>query len=463
MKCLVLPLPPSILHPLLLLALAYPALAQDAARKPAIPAPTMKSCLSSFDLADGDAVIFLGDSITHQCLYTQYVEDYFYTRQPRTRLHFYNAGVNADFAVDAAMRFDDDVTPFKPKYVTLLFGMNDGAYRPFDQEKFDFYQQNITGLMDRIKALGATPVLMTPTLYDGRANRMRNPDPALAKRDAYYNGVLALYGAWLRQQAEDQGFGFVDLYSPLNNLTSRQRKQNPKWTMTSDAIHPDVVGQCVMAGAFIEELVKPTVVSDVQLSRQDGKWLARAATNATVDQIHQEDAVLAFSITASALPWVLPEDAAEGVKFARLSRFTSETLSVRGLNPGRYALKIDGHEVGQWDDEAWAAGIVLQDNPMTPEHQQSARVAQLNKERNDTFERPLRTEFQNFKTKRQNVAKAAYEKSPHLEELKTQLDLAHADLLKTMKEMRDKAKAIEDQIYAANQPKPHRYEIAPAK
>ena len=48
------------------------------------------------ELADGDALVFLGDSITHGCLYTQYVEDFFYTRFPTRRLHFHNAGVSGD-------------------------------------------------------------------------------------------------------------------------------------------------------------------------------------------------------------------------------------------------------------------------------------------------------------------------------------------------------------------------------
>ncbi len=53
-----------------------------------LPAPVTK-----LDLQDGDTLVFLGDSITHQCLYTQYVEDYFYTRYPKLRIKFHNAGV----------------------------------------------------------------------------------------------------------------------------------------------------------------------------------------------------------------------------------------------------------------------------------------------------------------------------------------------------------------------------------
>ena len=68
---------------------------------------------ASLDLQDGDTVVFLGDSITHQCLYTQYVEDFFHTRFPERRIHFHNAGVGGDKAADVLARFDDDVAAAK--------------------------------------------------------------------------------------------------------------------------------------------------------------------------------------------------------------------------------------------------------------------------------------------------------------------------------------------------------------
>ena len=77
------------------------------------------------ELADGDCLVFLGDSITHQCLYTQYVEDYFYTRFPNIRVKYHNAGVGGAKAWDALERFERDVAAYKPKYVTILLGMNE--------------------------------------------------------------------------------------------------------------------------------------------------------------------------------------------------------------------------------------------------------------------------------------------------------------------------------------------------
>ena len=91
--------------------------------------------------AAGDTIVFLGDSITAQCLYTQYLENYFYTRYPHLRLNFHNAGVSGDTAADALARFDRDVAAYKPKYVTVLLGMNDGAAKVFDPALFDTYQR----------------------------------------------------------------------------------------------------------------------------------------------------------------------------------------------------------------------------------------------------------------------------------------------------------------------------------
>lgn len=119
--------------------LAWPAsLPAQETRPPAIV--DNKPIVRAIELKDGDTLVFLGDSITHQCLYTQYIEDYFYTRHPKMRVRFHNAGVGGDRAADALRRFDEDVAAFKPKYVTILLGMNDGTYRDFDKATFDTYQ-----------------------------------------------------------------------------------------------------------------------------------------------------------------------------------------------------------------------------------------------------------------------------------------------------------------------------------
>src|SRR5688572_18385548 len=118
---------PSLRLTLVILATSVSTLlAQQPAAAPAPEAAVeFQPIHSKIQLKSGDTLVFLGDSITHQCLYTQYVEDYFYTRYPKRRIHFHNAGVGGDRATNALARFDEDVASFKPKYVTILLGMND--------------------------------------------------------------------------------------------------------------------------------------------------------------------------------------------------------------------------------------------------------------------------------------------------------------------------------------------------
>src|SRR6266853_6866721 len=51
-----------------------------------------------FFIKDGDRVVFLGDSITEQRLYTTYIEAYTLTRYPKWALYFRNVGWGGDTA-----------------------------------------------------------------------------------------------------------------------------------------------------------------------------------------------------------------------------------------------------------------------------------------------------------------------------------------------------------------------------
>ena len=86
------------------LAFGLQSLAPAAEPQAAAEAPAFKTLLPQMTLEDGDTLVFLGDSITHQCLYTQYVEDFYYTRFPKLHIHFHNAGVGGDRASDALVR-----------------------------------------------------------------------------------------------------------------------------------------------------------------------------------------------------------------------------------------------------------------------------------------------------------------------------------------------------------------------
>jgi lysophospholipase L1-like esterase len=421
-------------------------------------AAEFKTPVTSIDLQDGDTLVFLGDSITHQCLYTQYVEDYFYTRYPGRRILFHNAGVSGDTAADALDRFAEDVAPFNPKYITVLLGMNDGSYQHFNHDIFAEYEMGMTELSDRMEALDAKMIFMGPTMYDARVASVKPPrwlkdQEKIAQATRYYNAVLAFYGTWARDAALERGAGYVDLLGPLGYHTTQQRLEDPAFTLIPDAVHPGPDGHAVMAFELLEQMNADRSVSGVTASRKsNGKWRV-ASPDGVVADVSGEGDALRFSFTAEALPWVLPPDAARGYKLTHAGhKLSNERLSVRGLKAGKYSLKIDGVEVGQYSHTQLGSKVELQGNEKTPQDQQALAVAMLNKERNEKVVRPLRKQWQTRKGKRRQKLQ---EKDPAAyEQFYAGFEAEVARLLLEKAE-------FEERIYQLAHPKTRVYEINP--
>ena len=412
----------------------------------------------SLDLQDGDSIVFLGDSITHQRLYTQYVEDYFYTRMPHVRLKLHNAGVGGARAWDALARFDEDVAAYKPKYVTILLGMNDGSYQPYNEEIFQTYHQDMTELLSRLEAIGAEPIPMTPTMFDARAARMgkRKRDP---NSTALYNSVLAYYGTWLRDVSHQKGYRFVDMWSPLNNITFEERKTNPSFTIIKDAVHPGPDGQVVMATSMVNDLGLPRQVSNIRITvRPQGKPTVHASGGELSDLEVTDDGI-AFTWHAKCLPWVLPESAQLGVELTKLGhKLSREALEIHGLAPGKYALLIDDTEVGQYSHANLERHIELQANQNTPQYQQALQVATINKQRNEGPIGKLRGEWSRFQ--RYARSKRAAEQQPDNAQAQKQLATLKEQIngmANRVAEANAAAKELEDQIFEINTPPARRY------
>src|SRR5437773_9994489 len=83
----------------------------------------------TFFLKKGDVVVVMGDSITEQRLYSNYLEIWSQTRFPSYNLVFRNVGIGGDSSGGGNGRFKRDVLPHKPTVLTVDFGMNDGGYQ----------------------------------------------------------------------------------------------------------------------------------------------------------------------------------------------------------------------------------------------------------------------------------------------------------------------------------------------
>ena len=151
-----------------------------------------------FFIKDGDRVVFLGDSITEQRLYTTYIEAYALTRHPEWKLWFRNVGWGGDtswlrqrahpdekqlFAADEATQqkmvedsvgrgLKRDVLPLKPTAVTIKFGMNDHSYQKFREDIFKAYVRSQSELAKVLEANGARVAFLTPQPIEDK-----RPDP----------------------------------------------------------------------------------------------------------------------------------------------------------------------------------------------------------------------------------------------------------------------------------------------
>ena len=420
-----------------------------------------KSPLAKLDLAGGDCIVFLGDSITHQRLYTQYVEDFLYTRYPNRRLRLHNAGVGGARAIDALDRFDRDVASYKPKYVTVLLGMNDGRYRPYDEEIFQTYRDDMLAVIERIRGCGATPILMTPTMFDAGAART-----SARKRDAtsveLYNSVLAYYGTWLRDVANENGFGFVDMYSPLNNLTIAQRKKEPGFTLIKDAVHPGPSGQLIMAAAMLQDLGFAGPLSNIRLDLTRDNPVLRTK-GGRLTNFAQSDGKVEFNWLADGLPFVVLPEAQVGAEMLRMgARMSRERISVFGLSAHRYELLIDDRSVGKYSARDLAGGIELQGNELTPQYGQAKKVAMLNRDRNAGPIKKLRDEWSRFQRYARDQRKlAANPDDKALSDSVAELEPQMNSLESRVATHQAAAKALEDEIFQVNSPRVLKFSLRP--
>ena len=89
-------------------------------------------------------------------LYTTFVESYVVTRFPNLPVTFTHSGWGGDRVTgggggNADTRLDRDVFPYHPTVLTIMLGMNDGGYKPFDEKLFEKFETGYRHLIDSVK------------------------------------------------------------------------------------------------------------------------------------------------------------------------------------------------------------------------------------------------------------------------------------------------------------------------
>ncbi|MFM7844950.1 MAG: SGNH/GDSL hydrolase family protein [Planctomycetota bacterium] len=331
-----------------LLAMLLLAVAPMVLMSPLTVSPLLAA---DFFFKDGDVVVMIGDSITEQHLYSNYVEMWTVTRFPQWKLTFRNVGIGGDRSVGGNSRFTRDVLLHKPTAMTVDFGMNDGGYRAFGDDTFKPYMDGLQGMADQAKAAKIRTAWVTPQPLD-------NGDQGATALTGY-NQTLEQFSAGVKTIAEKNAGLFVDQFHPYLAVLDKARGAGPKYDRITggDAVHPGPPGQALMAASILKGLSFPSLVSTVELDGATGKLVA--ANNCQVDQVTRKDGGLVFHRLDRALPF-FPSEAASILSNAPLlEELNDYRLKVTGLAAGKYAVKVGGELVATHTAEELAQGVNL--------------------------------------------------------------------------------------------------------
>jgi len=304
-----------------------------------------------FFFKDGDRVVMIGDSITEQHLYSNYVEMWTITRFPGWDINFRNVGIGGDRSTGGNGRFKRDVVSYKPTALTVDFGMNDGGYRPFDEPGFKTYMGGLQGMADQAKAAGTRVAWVTPQPLD---TAEQGPTALTA-----YNLTLEKYSEGVKTIADKNGGVFVDQFHPYLAVLDKARTAGAKYDRITggDAVHPGFAGQSLMAASILKGLQFPTLVSSVEIDLSAPAGIK--AANCQVTGLAREGGAVRFQRKDNALPF-FPEEAKGILKWAPLvDELNVYTLKVAGLKTGSYEIRLGGKKVAEHSAEDLAKGVNL--------------------------------------------------------------------------------------------------------
>jgi len=366
--------------------------------------PTLLVCgtasaetIDSFYLHAGDTVVFYGDSITDQRLYTMLAEFYTVTRYPQRNIRFVHSGWGGDRVTGGGggpidVRLQRDVLAYHPTVMTIMLGMNDGRYVNHKTEDDETYYAGYRHLVETVRH--AEPNLRITAIEPSPFDDVTRSFTLLP---GGYNEVLRKYAEFIKHYANEAHVDVADLNEPV---VAMLRKANAEDAATAqkilpDRVHPALAGHLIMAEQLLKAWKARPIVSSVIIDASAEKVVAEMEFTQVSGL---KNAPLGWIETDEALPlpfaaW-LADDKDHSIALAIKNSDITEALNrqplrVTGLAKGSYQLKIDDSAVGTWSEKELAEGVNLAvlDTPMT---RQAVEVRDLTVRRIDIHQQRWR-------------------------------------------------------------------------
>jgi lysophospholipase L1-like esterase len=214
--------------------------------------PLKAPATSGLLLKQGDRLAICGDSITEQRMYSRLMEDYLTMCVPQLKVSVRQYGWSGEQVPGFLARMTNDCLRFNPTVATTCYGMNDFAYRPYEDPIGQRYQKNSIKMVEIFKAHGVRVILGSP----GCVSKV----PPWVKSASGTVEDLNLSLCQMRNLdiavAGQEKVRFADVFWPMlaGGYAGVQKYGTNYAIPGNDGVHPHWAGHVVMAYAFLNAM-----------------------------------------------------------------------------------------------------------------------------------------------------------------------------------------------------------------
>ena len=262
--------------------------------------------------ADGERVLFVGDSITQDGRYVALTEAYLWAAYPDRDIDVVNAGLSSE----TVSGITEPVHPYprpnvhdrlaraleltKPDWVVVCYGMNDGIYHPLSESIAEAYRDGLAKLIGDVAAVDAKLILLTPPSFDADAPAVRKRLGEVTESEPHgyrnpfpqYDETLEQLGGIVKEFTSHAAVErVIDLHAVTDGYLSRIKAKLPDYAY-GDGVHPPADGHFAIAVGLLAGLGGDIDKVSATLSHLTGLAAADRVGEPTAEQAAFYDGLL---------------------------------------------------------------------------------------------------------------------------------------------------------------------------
>ncbi len=339
------------------------AMATALALTPIASTASDANAVARLELRRGDRIVFVGNTFGERFVQAGYFETLLAAHLPEKFLTLRNLSWSGD-TLDIRLRplnFGDQHTHLEQQEADVIFlcyGMNE-SYA--GEPRLAAFSKALSSLIDSLRAHnynGESPprlVLVSPIPHENLGGLFPDPAP--------HNDNLRVYTKAMHEVGTDKRVPVVDLFTPL----AKEMKASVR-RLTINGIHLNDYGNWVAALAALDQLGIAPSPARVRIDARSATVEAKAGS---AEKLNTARDFVRFDLREERLPAPPPPPGA-APPVHLLARHPE--LTVVGLLPGRYALRIDDREVWTAEHTEWAQGLRLTSGPAAENTEELRKV-----------------------------------------------------------------------------------------